>query len=262
MRSKVRPPDSDGHSHADVSVQLQHVKESEPVYRSTSEMKDIYRSIRMSEPRYADSVVGSPDYMAIEVLRGQPYSFSVDYWSLGCILFEFLAGFPPFSGACADETWTNLRHWASVLRRPRYDRPEDLVFNLSDDGWDAITQLIATKDQRLQSVDAVARHPFFRAVDWANLRQSKAPFVPTLDSDVDAGYFDDFASEADMAKYAEVREKQRNVEAVQDLAAADSKHARSVWVGFTFKARSQDDPVWQHGSPDLQSDSDQLETLF
>lgn len=75
-------------------------------------MKSIYKSIRMADPRYvgnfytefpgswkvgltelldggkADSVVGSPDYMAIETLRGSSYSFSVDYWSLGCILFE------------------------------------------------------------------------------------------------------------------------------------------------------------------------------
>lgn len=54
-------------------------------------MKSIYKSIRMAEPRYADSVVGSPDYMAIETLRGQSYSFGVDYWSLGCILFEWVA---------------------------------------------------------------------------------------------------------------------------------------------------------------------------
>ena len=51
-------------------------------------MKDIYRSIRKAEPRTADSIVGSPDYMAIECMKGQNYSFSVDYWSLGCILFE------------------------------------------------------------------------------------------------------------------------------------------------------------------------------
>jgi len=67
---------------------LAEVEEKELIYRSTIEMKSIYKSIRMADPRYADSVVGSPDYMAIETLRGQSYTFSVDYWSLGCILFE------------------------------------------------------------------------------------------------------------------------------------------------------------------------------
>lgn len=78
--------------------------------------------------------------MAPEVLRGKPYTFSVDYWSLGCILFEFLAGFPPFSGSTPEETWTNLKNWSKVLRRPEYDKPEDLIFNLSDIAWDAVTR--------------------------------------------------------------------------------------------------------------------------
>src|ERR1700679_1656208 len=69
-------------------------------------------------------------FQAPEVLRGKPYTYSVDYWSLGCIFFEFLAGFPPFSGGTPEETWTNLKNWTKVLRRPEYDKPEDLVFNL------------------------------------------------------------------------------------------------------------------------------------
>lgn len=77
--------------------------------------------------------------MAIETLRGQSYSFSVDYWSLGCILFEFLSGFPPFSSATSEETWSNLKNWNRCLRRPHYDRVEDRMFNLSDVGWSAIT---------------------------------------------------------------------------------------------------------------------------
>jgi cell cycle protein kinase DBF2 len=117
----------------------------------------MYRSIRNEEPRYADSIVGSPDYMAWsppsnifilkftllqapEVLRGKPYTYSVDFWSLGCILFEFLAGFPPFTGSTPEETWTNLKNWTKVLRRPEYDKPEDLIFNLTDVAWDAITR--------------------------------------------------------------------------------------------------------------------------
>ena len=100
--------------------------------------------MRAQDPRYADSIVGSPDYMAPEVLRGKAYSFSVDYWSLGCILFEFLAGFPPFSGGTPDETWTNLKNWTKVLSRPHYDKPEDCIFNLTDVAWDAITRLAIT----------------------------------------------------------------------------------------------------------------------
>ena len=57
-------------------------------------------------------------------------------------------------------------------------------------------------------------HPFFAGVKWEDLRAVGAPFVPALDSEIDTGYYDDFSSAEDMAKYAEVLEKQRNVEAL------------------------------------------------
>lgn len=102
--------------------------------------------------------------MPPEVLRGKQYSYSVDYWSLGCILFEFLygpspplppsfdsqltgesvrsvsAGYPPFSGATPDETWANLKNWQKFLTRPVYTNPKDLIFNMSNEAWDAITR--------------------------------------------------------------------------------------------------------------------------
>ncbi|KAK4052351.1 serine/threonine-protein kinase dbf2 [Microbotryomycetes sp. JL201] len=234
---------------------LDEVKDSDLVYRSTVEMKSIYKSIRQADLRYADSVVGSPDYMAIETLRGHTYTFSVDYWSLGCILFEFLSGFPPFSGASAEETWANLKNWQKCLRRPHYDRPEDRIFNLSDEGWHAIT----AKEQRVSSLKELQLLPFFQGIDWATLRDRKAPFIPSLDSEVDAGYFDDFNNEADMAKYAEVREKQRNVDKVREK---DDGVARSLFVGFTFKARDAKAELLPADRFDGFEEEDELETLF
>jgi cell cycle protein kinase DBF2 len=67
--------------------------------------------------------------------------------------------------------------------------------------------------------------------NWDRLRSTPPPFVPALDSEIDTGYYDDFSSPEDMAKYAEVLEKQKNVEAVRDK---EDKFGRGVWVGFTF----------------------------
>ncbi len=64
------------------------------------------------------------------------------------------------------------------------------------------------------------------------MRQERAPFVPELDSDTDAGYFDDFGSEKDMAKYKEVLEKQ---EALERMADRGGEMGRSLFVGFTFR---------------------------
>jgi len=81
-------------------------------------------------------------------------------------------------------------------------------------------------------MDQVSSHPFFEKTDWTNLRGTTPPFVPSLDSEIDTGYYDDFTSLDDMAKYAEVQEKQRNVaRVVVDDGALKN---RGVWVGFTF----------------------------
>jgi len=53
---------------------------------------------------------------------------------------RYRQGFPPFSGSTPDETWVNLKNWPKVLRRPVYDKPEDLIFNLTDQAWEAVVQ--------------------------------------------------------------------------------------------------------------------------
>ncbi|KAH0590113.1 hypothetical protein H2248_000290 [Termitomyces sp. 'cryptogamus'] len=214
-----------------LKIKLDKVKDHQIIHRSTIERRSIYRSIRNEDARYADSIVGSPNYMAPEVLRGKPYTYSVDYWSLGCILFEFLAGFPPFSGSTPEETWTNLKNWTKVLTRPEYDKPEDLIFNLSDLAWDAVTRLISHASIRYSTLAQVRSHPFFGKAKWEDLRSVRPPFVPALDSEMDTGYYDDFTNVEDMEKYAEVKEKQKNVEMVKEK---DEGFGRGVWVGFTF----------------------------
>ena len=120
---------------------------------------------------------------------------------------------------------------------------------MSDTAWDLITRylnysradhadqyrfsrLIAPASCRYSSLDEVMSHPFFKGVDWDKLRDVDPPYVPDLKSDFDTGYFDDFSSSDDMAKYTEVKEKQKNVDAVKD---SDEPMGRGAWVGFTYR---------------------------
>jgi serine/threonine protein kinase len=103
--------------------------------RSVAERREGYRSLRKREVNYAKSIVGSPDYMAPEVLKGEEYDFTVDYWSLGCMLFEALTGYPPFAGATVDETWQNLRQWDSLLQKPEFGDPN---YFISKRTWDLV----------------------------------------------------------------------------------------------------------------------------
>lgn len=43
----------------------------------------------------------------------------------------------------------------------------------------------------MSMLDQVKQHAFFAGIDWDHLRERKAPFIPALDSEIDAGYFDD-----------------------------------------------------------------------
>lgn len=111
------------------------------------ERRSAFKTLQRQNPQWADSIVGSPDYMAPEVLRGRPYTYAVDYWSLGCILFELLAGFPPFTGTTPEETWTNLQKWPEVLNRPVYEG-DDSEYNMSDEAWDLITKYVLSPSIR------------------------------------------------------------------------------------------------------------------
>ncbi|KAM3439995.1 hypothetical protein NHJ13734_003492 [Beauveria thailandica] len=199
--------------------------------RTVSERRESYRNMRENDVNYAKSIVGSPDYMAPEVLRGEEYDSTVDYWSLGCMLFEALTGFPPFAGATPEETWRNLKHWKDVLKRPVW---EDPTYFLSNRTWNFITTCINSRMRRFSNIKDIYNHQYFAEVDWATLRQTRAPFVPELDSETDAGYFDDFGNEADMAKYKEVHEKQQ---ALETMAERDDEMSKSLFVGFTFRHR-------------------------
>ncbi|KAL8811015.1 MAG: hypothetical protein Q9200_002132 [Gallowayella weberi] len=217
----------------------------DPVEKRTADQRrEGYRSLRSREVNYAKSIVGSPDYMAPEVLAGEEYDFTVDYWSLGCMLFEALTGYPPFAGNSVDETWQNLRRWQKVLKKPEYENPNYFV---STRTWDLITRCINSKSKRFKNINEIYKHLYFAEVVWSTLKEQRAPFVPDLDSETDAGYFDDFSNEADMAKYKEVHDKQA---ALENMADRDEKMGKGLFVGFTFRHRKPMVEVnGQKGSP-------------
>jgi len=123
-----------------------------------------------------DSLVGSPDYMAVEILEGKGYDQCVDYWALGCIIFEFLCGYPPFTGAAIEDVWFNVTHWKKTLVRPIYTGV-DAEFNVSDTAWDIISKLICDAEVRLgkKRIEDIQEHMFFKGLKFDRLLQ----MVPT-----------------------------------------------------------------------------------
>ena len=82
------------------------------------------------------STVGTPDYIAPEVFGEKGYTETVDWWSLGVILFEMLVGYPPFFAEEPSITCQKILHWRKTLMIPQ-------EANLSNSSIDLIRRLVA-----------------------------------------------------------------------------------------------------------------------
>ncbi len=123
----------------------------------------------------AFSTVGTPDYIAPEVFIQGGYNETVDWWSLGVILFEMLVGYPPFFSEDPSSTCQKILQWKKTFGIP----PEA---KLSPSAIDLIRRLIADPNERLgiNGVEEIKAHPFFFGIDWKKIREKKAPYLPEV----------------------------------------------------------------------------------
>ena len=112
----------------------------------------------------SNSYVGTPDYIAPEIILNKGHSFPVDLWSLGIILYELLVGVLPFHGSTEQATQRNILSG-------RLERKEEM----SDEAWDLITRLLVrSPDDRLgaANIDDLLNHPWFAGLDvygWSTI---------------------------------------------------------------------------------------------
>uniref|UniRef100_A0A4W4G3U5 Protein kinase C n=1 Tax=Electrophorus electricus TaxID=8005 RepID=A0A4W4G3U5_ELEEL len=125
---------------------------------------------------------GTPDYIAPEILLGQKYGTSVDWWSFGVLLYEMLIGKSPFHGHDEEELFQSIR-----TDDPCYPRW------LARDSRDILVKLFVREPERRLGVKGnIRQHNFFRDTDWSALekRQVEPPFKPTVNSPSDCSNFD------------------------------------------------------------------------
>ena len=141
--------------------------------------------------KLAYSTVGTPDYIAPEVFGQTGYNETVDWWSVGAILFEMLVGYPPFFSDEPSVTCQKILHWKKTLTIP----PE---VNLSPEATDILKRFMCDADDRLgtKGTAEIKNHPFFRGLDWDGLRaQAKSRYAPKVGDEVDCTRFDKFEEE-------------------------------------------------------------------
>ncbi|XP_058774036.1 serine/threonine-protein kinase UCN-like [Vicia villosa] len=155
---------------------------------------EVRRELSFSDGERSNSFVGTTEYVAPEVVRGDGHEFAVDFWALGVLTYEMMYGKTPFKGKNKKETFRNV-----LFKSPEFVGRKT-----------ALTDLI----ERLLEKDPVKRlgyvggaseikeHEFFRGVKWEMLTEVvRPPFIPSRDE----SYFtaDRFAEGVNIKEYFE-----------------------------------------------------------
>ena len=169
---------------------------NDSITTANTNMSNLNNSLKINKKAFkknrllAYSTVGTPDYIAPEVFSQNGYGEEVDWWSIGVMFFEMVVGYPPFFSENPGDTCKKIIKW-----KENFSIPADA--ELSPEAENLILKMVAPAESRLglHGVEEIMKHPFFKGVDWNNIRKSKAPFIPEIKNDYDTKYFDTFPEE-------------------------------------------------------------------
>mmetsp|Transcript_15218 Transcript_15218/g.49953 ORF Transcript_15218/g.49953 Transcript_15218/m.49953 type:complete len:373 (+) Transcript_15218:124-1242(+) len=135
------------------------------------------------------TLCGTPDYLAPEIILNKGHGKPVDWWALGVLIYEMLAGYPPFYD---DEPWGTYQ---KIL-----DGKLDFPSHFSRSSRDLVKKLLqADLTKRYGNLKGGARdikvHPYFAGTDWGAVvrRELPAPIKPIVKGEDDVSNFDDYS---------------------------------------------------------------------
>jgi serine/threonine protein kinase len=130
----------------------------------------------------ASSLCGTPEYLAPEIIMGEPYTSAVDWWALGMIIFEMISGNPPFEADMEPVLYEEILY-------------EDIIFPVTmSKNVQKIISDLAHKDlkKRITNLKMIQEHQFFSDIDWEKLirKELVPPFKPEVNDVQDLGLID------------------------------------------------------------------------
>lgn len=139
------------------------------------------KSVRRGEWSSDQRILGTPDYLAPELLLKKGHNHAVDWWALGVCFYEFVTGIPPFNDVSAQQVFKN------IFER-NIDWPTDDE-TLSDETVNAIESLLTTDPDLRPGADELMKMDVFKNTNWKDLLNTEPPFIPDPYDNTDTGYF-------------------------------------------------------------------------